>query len=340
MNARVINHSWVGSTGSPLYDAELLRRLDWSIGADHSIHVVGTADAESSTPLLGNAFNVIAVGRTDHQAVTATGSLDGVYREGRTTPIIVAPLPTVSAATPVVAAAAALLVQSAERWQSFSRGAVHTLDGRLIRDGSRPEVIKAILMAGADRHFDRTEGGSSYRERSTWRSDNGLDRRYGAGQLNVLQSYAILSGGEQRSAEDGSATGGAIKPYGYDFDEEFGGGAGSNEVANYYFSADLKQRWLTATLAWNIRIAADVELLFDRDTILYDFDLELYDDTDARRVAVSASWADNTESLWLPLKPGHHYRLAVRPGNNDRAFAWRYALAWRIDSGLANGGAH
>src|SRR3990172_7580648 len=104
---------------------------------------------------------------------------------------------TASSATPVVAAAAALLVQSAHRYPTFSQSSVRTLEGEVLYDAERPEVIKAILMAGADRVASNDDGTSvsDYRGSLDRRTDNGLDRRYGAGQLNVLNSYAILSGG-------------------------------------------------------------------------------------------------------------------------------------------------
>lgn len=333
MNARVVNHSWVGSTGSPVYDSEMLRRLDWSINADRNLHVVGVGNGDPSPPLLGNAFNVISVGRSDGRHGSGTAAIDSVYREGRSMPLLVAPMDTTSAATPVVAAAAAVLAQTAQRWTAFSRSTLRTLDGGVLPDGARPEVIKALLMAGASRDFDTGHGPSDYRRELDRRSANGLDKIYGAGQVNILNSYAILSGGEQRSAEDERGRDGAIRPYGYDFDDDFGGEAGSNEVANYHFRADRRHRWLTATLAWNVRISTDSATAFAGEPELVDLDLELFDDTEARRVAVSASWAENTETVRLELTPGHDYRIVVRPGNGEAAFLWRYALAWRRDAG-------
>jgi hypothetical protein len=331
MNARVINHSWVGSTGSPVYDSEMLRRLDWSINTDRNVQVVGIGNGNPSPPLLGNAFNVVSVGRSDGRHGYGTAEIDSVYREGRTMPLLVAPMDTTSAATPIVAAAAATLVQTAQRWPAFSRDAVRTLDGGVLRDGARPEVIKAVLMAGASREFKTGHGPSEYRQALERRSDNGLDRIYGAGQVNTLSSYAILSGGEQRSAEDGK--GGAIEAFGYDFDDEFGGEAGSNEVANYHFRAESPHRWLTATLAWNVRISTSSNAVFAGEAEVLDLDLELFDDTEATRVAVSSSWAENTETIRLPLKSGHEYRVVVRRGDNETEFLWRYALAWRVDAG-------
>jgi hypothetical protein len=334
MSARVVNHSWVGSAGSEIYDAELLRRLDWSVNTDRSVHVVGVANGNPSPPLLGNAFNVIAVGRSDGDNGFGTREIDGVYREGRAMPQIVAPMNTTSAATPIVASAAVLLIDAAQRWSTFSKGEQRTLAGGILRDGERPEVIKALLMAGARRDFPSGEGRSDYRTSVENRTVNGLDRRFGAGEVNILNSFAILSGGEQRSLEDSGKSSGNITAYGYDFDNDFGGTDGSNAVANYPFHIT-RARTLSATLAWNARIATGGTSYsaFDVEAQLYDLDLELYDDTEARRVAASTSWADNTETLWLPLVAGHDYRLVVRKADGEADFSWRYALAWRIDAG-------
>ncbi|MFO1436638.1 MAG: S8 family serine peptidase [Gammaproteobacteria bacterium] len=334
MPARVVNHSWVGSAGSDIYDAELLRRLDWSINTDRSVHVVGVANGNPSPPLLGNAFNVIAVGRSDGGNGFGTREIDGVYREGRAMPQIVAPMNTTSAATPIVASAAVLLINAAQRWPTFSKGAQRTLDGGLLRDSERPEVIKALLMAGARRDFPSGESRSDYRANVENRTNNGLDRRFGAGEVNILNSFAILSGGEQRSVEDTGKGNTSISAYGYDFDNDFGGADGSNSVANYSFHVK-RARTLSATLTWNARIATGGTSYsaFDVEAQLYDLDLELYDDTEARRVAASTSWADNTENVWVTLVAGHDYRLVVRKADGEADFSWRYALAWRIDAG-------
>jgi hypothetical protein len=225
-----------------------------------------------------------------------------------------------------------LLVQTAQRWAGFSAGIQRTLDGQLIRDGARPEVIKALLMAGADRNFEIDGKVIDYRAQLADRTPNGLDRRFGAGQVDVLKSYAILSGGEQRSAEDQRGRLRPVRPFGYDFDIDFGGADGSNGVANYTLSRSSRPRRLSATLAWNVRIdtGGGGGSAFDVGARLHDLDLELYDDTEARRVAASDSWQDNTETLWLTLQPGHDYRLVVRRADGEEPFSWRYALAWSI----------
>ena len=55
-------------------------------------------------------------------------------------------------------------------------------------------------------------------------TDNGLNNVYGAGQLNIYNSYHIIAAGEQNSLQDAPGTHGFIGRYGFDYDPYFGGG--------------------------------------------------------------------------------------------------------------------
>ena len=63
-------------------------------------------------------------------------------------------------------------------------------NGNTIYNAERSEVVKAALMAGASRSAI-----SGY----TANTDNGLNNVYGAGQLNIYNSYHIIAAGEQNS---------------------------------------------------------------------------------------------------------------------------------------------
>jgi hypothetical protein len=153
------------------------------------------------------------------------------------------------------------------------------------------------------------------------RTDNGLDRRYGAGQLDVYRSYFILSGGEQNSVEDGGTVDVAFS--GFDYDPCFGG-SGCNDIATYPFTADGGHNLLTAALVWHISIDGG-------DAVLYDMDLELFDNTTGAIVAQSASRCDNSEHLWAALDSGHEYEIRVRRPDQSPVYAWDYALAWTTE---------
>ena len=149
--SRVANHSWVGST-SGAAAGDMLRRLDWVIDTDEFIQAVATGGAGRT--LLGNSFNAIAVGRTDGAHTPGTAALDAVYTAGRSRPDIVAPMTSLSSATPVVAGASALLVAAgADPFLSddpLETDGINRRGGR-IYNAQRAEVVKTALMAGADR---------------------------------------------------------------------------------------------------------------------------------------------------------------------------------------------
>jgi hypothetical protein len=326
-SARVTNHSWVGF-GSTSENAGILQRIDWLVETDESIQVAAMNNGSSNQPLLGSAYNVIAVGRTDGEHAQGSVAINDTYGSGRTRPDIVAPQSTTSGATPVVAAAAALLVE-----KGHAMGGTSTTNraGQTIYNGERSEVVKATLMAGADRvtnNLSTSANITDYRANAANQTTNGLDTRFGAGQVNIQNSYHILAGGEQNSLQDSGA--GSILWNGFDYDPAFGGAGGSNDAASYTFTADATHNWLTASLVWNIDINGGTSTNFDGTATLYNFDLMLFDVTSGSSlVGSSMSTNENTENLWLSLTSGHSYLMQVIFGGTT-TFNWDYALAWRI----------
>jgi Bacterial TSP3 repeat/Thrombospondin type 3 repeat len=335
--SRIANHSWIGSANDSAVDSDLLMRVDWLVDRDEFIQVVGqTNSAVTNKALLGGAYNVIAVGKTDGVNGRGTAAVDTTYTAGRTRPHLVAPFTTSSAATPVVAAAAAMLVALGHNNSSLSTDPVKTSttnrNGMAILNAERSEVIKAALMAGADRLTTNGSGPdiTDYRTGAANRSDNGLDIRYGAGQVNIYSSYHIIAAGEQNSDEDDGTGPGVIGVYGFDYDPAFGG-SGSNSTATYRFSTGASPVILTAALAWNLYIDASNGNGFSGTATLRDLDLFLYDVTNSTELlAASTSSNENTENLWLVLNPGRNYLLQVIPKTGQSTFAWDYALAWQI----------
>jgi hypothetical protein len=333
--SRVANHSWVGSSDSA---SEMLRRLDFVVEADEFLQVVGVANSTTNQPLLVSSFNAVSVGRSDGIHQRGSVAVDSTYTAGRVKPDLVAPMSTTSSAAPLAASAAALLIQTGKTPALSTdpqQASTTNRDGATIYNAERSEVIKAALMAGADRV---TRNGSfanivDYRADPSNRSANGLDVRYGVGQLNVYHSYYIIAAGEQNSAEDHPPGQGVIDWYGFDLDPSFGGNGVSNTTGSYYFTADQNHRMLYAALVWNIDINGGTWYYFNSTATLYNLDFFLEDVTDPlnpRLVASSTGTGDNTENLWVPLSPGRHYRLQVKPGQGQGAFLWDYALAWRI----------
>jgi hypothetical protein len=334
-SARVANHSWIGYFSlykdgpvDPPPNADALKRLDWVINRDEYIQVVGmnNGSGPASIPLLGSAFNAIAVGLSSGSS--QHGSYDlGIapYNTvGRTRPDLVAPSDATSWGTPMVSAAAALLVEVGHKNPGLSTDpAVQSTTNRIgntIYNAERSEVIKAALMAGASR---------SAIIGYTKNTDNGLNNVYGAGQLNIYNSYYLIAAGEQNSLQDASSTKGAIGRYGFDYDPYFGGLNSSNRAASYYFKA-LNAGEITASLVWNLAVGAQEE--YDASATFYHLGLYLYDLSDlVNPVAFAASDLDNTENLWYSLFANHDYLLQVKAltGTN---FLWDYGLAWDIST--------
>ena len=336
--SRVANHSWIGSYTDPTVNPDVLRRIDWVVDRDEFIQVVGQTNAAvSNKPLLSSAYNVIAVGKTDGVNGRGTAALDTTYTAGRTRPHLVAPFTTSSAATPVVAAAAAVLIDLGHNNSGLSTdpavSSTTNRQGMTIRNAERSEVIKAALMAGADRLTANSSGTdiTDYRSDPANRSANGLDIRYGAGQLNIYDSYHIVAAGEQNSDEDDGAGPGAIGDYGFDYDPAFGGASGSNTTASYRFSTGTSPAILSAALVWNLYIDPGNGNGFSGTATLRDLDLFLYDITNSTtQLAASTSSGENTENILATLEAGRNYLLQVKPGAGQGAFSRDYSLAWRL----------
>lgn len=324
--SRIANHSWVGNGNTAGDTGAILRLADREVEHNEFIQVVGMANSNSNSPLLGSAYNVIAVGRTDGGHDHGADAVDSLYIAGRTRPDVVAPESTTSAATPIVSSAAALLVETGHTGAlSLSNGSASIAGVGAVYNAERSETIKAALLAGADRVTNNSllaANITDYRS-SGHQSGNGLDDRFGAGQVNILHSYQIIAAGEQDSLEDGGVSTG-IDLQGFDYDPAFGGLVGSNKTATYNFTAseDLK---LSASLAWNLGVSNNGAL----STTLHDLNLELFDVTDQTVTDFSASTIDNTENLWVSLVTGHSYELLVKSGESGN-FTWDYSLAWQM----------
>ncbi len=326
---RVLNHSWVGGGQTAATDSTILRLVDRQAALNESIQVVGLTNGPDTSPLLGGSgYNVIAVGRTDGYHQQGAVAVDPVYGAGRTVPTLVAPMGTTSTATPVVSAAAALLVQTGHQGElTLSEGSTTIAGVGTVYNAERSETIKAVLMAGADRetaNSSTTANITDYRS-AGHETANGLDNRYGAGQINIHNSYRILAGGEQRSLQSGGSD---IASHGFDYGT-IGRTGAVQGAASYFFNA-ASNVTLFASLVWNLDVSNDAQLT----THLHNLDLALFDVTNNQLVASSTSLLDNTENLYFNLLLGNRYEMLVTT-NESTNFSWDYALAWRMDAAPA-----
>lgn len=345
---RIANHSWIGDADA--YNTDVLRRLDWVVENDDFLNVAALNNGSggaSTVPLLASAFNVVAVALSSGAHAIGSVAVDATYAAGRTRPDVVVPAPNTSSAAPRVASIAALLVQAGHATAALSTDPAVTAytnrGGLLIRNAERAEVLKAVLMAGADRVTRNSTSTdlAAYRLDPANASANGLDRRYGAGQANVRNSYHILAAGEQNSAEDGGAGPGSAGR-GWDYDPAFGGGSGANTTATYPLPVPATPQLLTVALVWHLDVAGGTQNNFDGTATLRDLDLAVRDVADPASpvtVASSASTTENTENLYLVVPAGAQYELRVtRTGAAN--FSHDFALAWQLLPDADADGAH
>ncbi|TWT73750.1 hypothetical protein Pla123a_36430 [Posidoniimonas polymericola] len=312
---KVQNHSWVGSYESSSNNIDLLNRFDYLVDTYDVIAPVGLNNLRSPpdyVELFGQSYNGIAVGRSDG---SHTGGLtplsSGNYSSGRVKPDIVSSPTSTSAATASVSSVAAMLYQSATDTANFANAD---------SDAARSEPMKAILMAGATKdEFPGWENSSPTQP---------LDLVYGAGELNVRNSFYIQQGGQF----DGAATAGGTQAadYGWDYGDIAQGDSLFYDlsVPDYHSNGEL-----SVVLAWNIEVtdgSALVSRWVPKAEPLANLDLKVWDSTGAPldfELATSVSTVDNVEHVYLTGLAAGDYTIEVLGASGGRDFG----LAWRLD---------
>ena len=306
----VANFSWIGAYNNSA-DDDALRRFDYLINRDHLVAVVAVDNgAGTAIPaLLASSYNSIAVGLGNGQSSTGpvpTGDVDG---PGRCKPDIVAPQGATSYATPEVSAAAAMLVQVARSYPAYSTA------------NNNPAVIKAILMAGADK-----SPLPSWSHTTT----QPLDLQYGAGQVNFDWAYQILTAGPQTASASS-----LVGATGWSSDSLHPSG----DSKTYYFQVPSGQPFdLSALLTWERNVsytpgggAASATFTPSLATI----DLSLYNAnsnfTLGSLVDQSVSTVDNVQYVFDRGLPSGEYALQVTR-TDSLSGDWNYALAWQLQT--------
>ena len=308
---KVQNHSWVGSYTNhnddpiPATILQALRRFDFTIDNQEIVAAVGINNGSSSEIpyLFAHSYNAISVGRTDATHSSGETILTN-YNPGRQKPDLVVPENTTSRSTAVVSSAAALLYDAGSGTNSI-----------------RTEPLKAILMAGATK--DEFPGW-------THSSTSPLDETFGAGELNILNSYKIQLGGEFEGST--SSPSAPVGDYGWDYDIAEPGQAllYNFEVSEFSTSAEL-----SVVLAWNIEIIdSNSGSSFSPSHSLANLDLELFNSTDgflSESVNSSMSTIDNVEHIHLTdLDPGTYTLRLTTSATRD------FGLAWRLSNVVPN----
>ena len=313
---RIVNQSFTFGTN----DDSINMNYD-NYAAQHGVLFVSGAGFNNS-PVWSPAtcYNGIGVGVFNNP-----GSPFGPTADGRSKPDITAsgfPDTVTSYSTPMVSGAAALLLQAGLRGD----GGASTNAATDIR------TLKALLLNGAVKPADWTNT-----------SATPLHPRYGAGVLNVYNSYEQLAGGKHGYIASTTVTaGGAHRPNGatgtvgvlsgWDFNTNTSSSLPSAQdgVKHYYFNVTNATGnaafTATATLVWNRQ---------QNQAGINNLDLYLYDTASSNLVMCSTSLVDNVEHVFVPRLPPGRYDLQVlmnASGINPITNSEPYALAWEFFS--------
>jgi hypothetical protein len=274
-------------------------------------------DPSGSVNPPATCYNGIGVGA--YTNFTNYSSIGPTIDNGRCKPDITAIAGETSFSTPMVAGAAAVLMQAALRGDG----------GSDTNDAFDMRTIKALLLNGAVKPAGWTNSTSSP-----------LDARYGAGVLNVFNSYEQLVGGKHSFITTTTVSmGGAHPPTGatgnisvlngWDFNTN-SSTTFDDAVNHYYFEVTNNvggaQFTATATLVWNRQ---------KNQSSINNLNLFLYNCANSNLVLCSTSVVDNVEHIYVPqLAPGRYdlqvWKAGGIPVVNIVSAAETYALAWEF----------
>jgi len=309
---RVVNQSFAFDTNS---ESTVDPAYDNYAANNNTIFLSGVGNG-GVDPILppGTSYNCIGVA-----LYFLPPLVTGPTVNGRCKPDIVAPDvadlggEADSYAIPYVSGSAAILVQAANRGD----GGANTNAAADLR------TVKALLLNGAIKPNGWTNGTASP-----------LDARYGAGVVNVFNSWAQLKGGPHAFIESASlSSGGAHLPgantnnepslIGWDYNT-ISTLPTQDTVNHYYFNLPRGNAFtLTATLVWNKQYQA---------TNINNLNLFLYNVANSNLVTCSTSLVDNVEHIFLPKLPAGRYDLQVLKSGSvtQVSTAETYALAYEV----------
>jgi len=327
---RVQNFSWIASFADPNVSGYLwkehpsnvnaLQRFDYAIDNANSgegmTAVVGLNNNTNPLPyLLSYSYNAIAVGRTDgvHSSGPTQSPAQDAYGPDRTKPDLVAPTTSTSAGTAFVSSAAAMMYEPVAGTDAVQQS----------------ETMKALLLAGATK--EEIPGWSNTEMQP-------LDSHFGAGELNVYNSYLMKVGGQTAGSTDG--TGAAVNTVdtsGWDYRTFTSCDDPCSDDLYYNFEvpSDSTATELSIVMAWNVEVTdTSPGMTFSGSESLANLDMRLYDSTGSfldslvmsSRPSESISTVDNVEHIYQTNLGSGTYTLKVS-GDSTRDFG----LAWRLN---------
>ena len=324
------------SGGSFVFD----RLLDWaaydepSVTSAVCIGNISDGSTDRNTPRSpAGSYNTIAVGQTgpDNYARLRTDSAFGPTSDGRMKPDIVAPGASITSARAVWETGSDFNNHSGCSFATpHVTGVLAQLvdKGRHLGQSTSPQVLKAVLLSGAEKsfHVDGTawQPFQAFDSDGVWEATSPLDQQAGAGLVDAAATARIYLAGEQGAGD--------VSSIGWD----------ENIVVrrqDYQFDLDvIGSATITTTLTWLRHVVrtddGDGEVDSDdqftlglADDGLDNLDLELL--ADGVPVARSRSTVDNVEHLHWEITQSGRYTLQVQRVDVDNdGLDEPYAIAW------------
>jgi hypothetical protein len=317
ISARVVNQSFIfanadGSHLSTIQEQAINTAYDDYVAQYGVLFCSGAGNGGTVFPA-ATCYNGIGVG-----VYPGTSSF-GPTPDGRSKPDIVSPGGGVTSfSTPFVSGSAAVLMQAALRGDG----------GANTNAANDNRTIKALILNGAIKPADWTNGVTTP-----------LDARYGAGVLNVFNSWHQLKGGQHPYIESTSVASGNPHPpgantnnetslSGWDFNSLTNSDLLHDQINHYYFNLPASHSFtLTATLTW----LRQHSTLLNPNMSINDLNLFLYNTANGNLVLSSTSTVDNVEHIYVPSLPAGRYDLEVQKNPNGQVSSGEtYALAFEF----------
>jgi hypothetical protein len=310
INSRIVNQSFSFGPLTVAQQQQVDSAYDNYAAQYNTLFVSAVANGGQVTAP-GTSYNGIGVGA--YGGATSTGP---TIDNGRAKPDMTAPADVTSYSTAEVSGGAAILLQAGLRGDG----------GANTNSAVDARTLKALLLNGAVKPADWIRTNSSP-----------LDTRYGAGILNVFNSYEQLAGGKHAFITGNSVSvGTAHSPtgapgnvsglQGWDLNA-IASTAVSDAINHYYFnltnSANNATFTTTATLVWNRQLS---------QSGINNLDLFLYNVGSGNLIAASTSAVDNVEHIFLTGLPPGRYDLQVlkHGGTTTTSPSETYALAFEF----------